>query len=675
MHKVLYLTLLILFTVGAKAQTTVESPYAVNSHGDWEALFEQLGQEEDYQDETTWENMHDVLSELAENPININTARKETLEEIPFLNANQIEEIIKYLDYHNGMRTVQEMRMIESLSRTECSLLTCFIYCGDNGKTFIPALKDIIKYGKQEITATVNIPTYRHEGDIKGYRGYQFKHSLRYMFNYGNRVKAGFVGSQDAGEPFFTNKNSTGYDFYSYFLQLKDFGKLKSLVIGRYRVSFGMGLVINNNLSFGKYATLMTIGTNRNNIHGHSSRTSANYMQGIAATYEIMKDIDVSVFASYRNIDATLNKDGSIATIIKTGYHRTDTELAKKDNASQTVFGANARWASNGYHIGITGYYSFFDKELKPDISEIYKRYYPSGNKFSNMGIDYGYTATHLQISGETATGKCGHIATINTVSWQPMETISVSAIQRFYSYRYYSLFSQSISDCGHVQNECGGLLSIKWNALPNLSIMAYTDYAYFTWARYHVRMPSKMWDNMLEATLSMDKYSISGRYRFKTTEKDNITKTALTNDNEQYIRIRASYTTDKWDLRTQGDFTSSVYKTSSKGWMVSQNISCQTIKGFRIYANFGYFNTEDYNSRIYTYEHSILYTFSFPAFYGEGVRYSLNIRGEISHKIIAEIKAGTTKYFDRNTIGSGLQEINKCYQTDVQIQLRIKLP
>lgn len=40
-----------------------------------------------------------------------------------------------------------------------------------------------------------------------------------------------------------------GYDFYSFYLVLKKMGCIKTLALGRYRLRFGMGLVMNNNFS------------------------------------------------------------------------------------------------------------------------------------------------------------------------------------------------------------------------------------------------------------------------------------------------------------------------------------------------------------------------------------------------------------------------------------------
>jgi hypothetical protein len=70
-----------------------------------------------------------------------------------------------------------------------------------------------------------------------------------------------------------------------------------------------------------------------------------------------------------------------------------------------------------------------------------------------------------------------------------------------------------------------------------------------------------------------------------------------------------------------------------------------------------------------------MLYSFSFPSYFGEGVRYTVGTKIDISRNIIAEVKFGTTKFFDRSCIGSGLSQINKSYKNDLELQLRVKLP
>ena len=72
------------------------------------------------------------------------------------------------------------------------------------------------------------------------------------------------------------------------------------------------------------------------------------------------------------------------------------------------------------------------------------------------MSVNYGYTASRWSLSGETATGNCHAIASINKLSYEPVHELTLTAIQRFYSYKYHALFAESFNDGGYVQNENG---------------------------------------------------------------------------------------------------------------------------------------------------------------------------------------------------------------------------
>lgn len=103
-----------------------------------------------------------------------------------------------------------------------------------------------------------------------------------------------------------------------------------------------MGLILNNDFSFGKLSVLSSLGRTTSHVKVHSSRSSANYLQGAAATYTLLKGLDLTGFLSYRKIDATLSDEGGIKTILKTGLHRTRREIARQDIASNTLVGATS---------------------------------------------------------------------------------------------------------------------------------------------------------------------------------------------------------------------------------------------------------------------------------------------------------------------------------------------
>ena len=483
----------------------------------WQQLLSELSETEDFE-HTSWEDYEEDLEEWAQHPINLNAATREEMERLPFLTPSQVEDIQAYVYRYGGMKSMTELTLIPSISWYQRQLMEHFFYVdADQKKSDFPSIRKIIKYGKHEAMGMLKVPFYDRKGDANGYLGYKYKHWLRYQFKYGDYVKLGVVGSQDAGEPFGAGKNNLGYDFYSFYLQVKKLGRWKNITLGRYRLHEGLGLILNNDFSFGKLSVLSSLGSASNRIRVHSSRSSVNYLQGAAATYTLLKGLDLTAFFSYRKIDATLSDQGGIRTIMKTGLHRTVKEIAKQNIASNTLMGGNINYRNQGWHVGATGFYTSFSLPLTPDQSQLYKRFAPQGNNFWNASVDYGYVSHRWTIAGETATGNSGAIATLNAASYLLTDHFSLLALQRFYSARYYSLFSNSFSEGSDVQDENGAYLGFTWIPAHRWSITGYSDFAYFVWPKYHTKQSTQCWDHLLNILYQPNKsWTLGTRLRYK---------------------------------------------------------------------------------------------------------------------------------------------------------------
>ncbi|MBR1468889.1 MAG: helix-hairpin-helix domain-containing protein [Prevotella sp.] len=627
----------------------------------------------------SWEQTYDILSELQDNPLNLNTASPEDLRLLPFLNEYQIEDLSEFLHRYGAIRSEGELAMIESLDENTRRLLLRFVYFGDEEQAKLK-LSDIARKGRHELLFTGRAPFYERRGDKEVYLGPPYRHSLRYTFHYQQQFKVGFVGSQDAGEPFFTNGNGLGYDHYSFYVQAQKLGRLKNITIGHYRLNFGQGLVINNDFSFGKLIALTTADRNQSIVRGHSSRSEFNYLQGAAAVVALTSDLDLTAFVSYRNIDVTPNDDNlSIRTILTSGYHRTNSEMQRRRNASEFVGGGRFAFRRHRWNAATTVVYDAFNKPLKPvlkrTLSTLYREIQPEGQHFWNASIDYGYRHPRFTFNGETATGSCGGVATINTLNLKLLKPLSLIAIQRFYSYRYYALHSNSIGEGGAAQNESGILVGMTWHPSRRLTLTGYTDYAYFPWARYQVSKSSHVWDNLLSATWRRGKWKVNARYKLRLREKDLSDHTALQTVTEHRGRTSVVFTENHWNLKTQIDLShtgNEENNAKSFGWMASQSAGFRA-RNVSVDALFAYFRTDDYDSRLYLYEHGPLYAFSFPMFYGHGIRYMLMAQWQPRQNILLTAKMGTTNYFDRATISSGYQQINASSMTDLDVQLRLK--
>ena len=646
----------------------------------WQQLLSDLSASEDFE-HVAWQDYEEDLEEVAQHPVNLNTATREELERMPFLTASQVEDILFYIYRYGQLKSMSELTLISSIDWYQRQLMSCFFYVADDGsKPAFPSLKNIAQYGKHEVMGMLKVPFYERKGDASGtggYLGYPYKHGLRYQFRYGNSVKLGFVASQDAGEPFFGGRNTMGYDFYSFYLQVKNLGRWKNITLGRYRLNVGLGLILNNDFGFGKLSALTSLGRSSSCIiRGHSSRSSANYLQGAAATYTLFKGLELTGFLSYRQIDATLSAGGGgIKTILKTGLHRTVNEIAKQKIASNTLVGGNISYKRQGWHIGGTAFYTSFSLPLTPNKTQLYKRFAPEGNAFWNASISYGYISHRLTLSGETATGDCGSIATLNAASYLCSDHFTLMALHRFYSARYYSLFSNSFSEGSDVQDENGVYLGFTWIPAHHWSITAYSDFAYFAWPKYQTRESTQSWDNLVNILFQPSRVlTVGGRFRYK--DKAGTTTSRL--------RLYATISQKRWSAKTSFDYTMSQAESAmknegdelSKGYMVSEHIGWEwkwkQLKG-TLRGCLGYFHTSDFASRIYAYEPGLLYQMSFGSYYGEGIRYALVARSEIGSHLLLVAKLGTTDYFDRSHLSSGLQEISRSSQTDLEIQVKWK--
>lgn len=208
-----------------------------------------------------WENELEELSNRMQEPVNLNVATREQLEQFSFLSDIQIEHLLAYIYIHGQMKTIYELQLVEEMDKQTIQYLLPFVCIKaiNNKPAFRwkSLLKNAAKYGKNELLTRFDIPFYKRKGYEHTYLGPSVYNSVKYSFRYSDRLYAGVVAEKDAGEPFGALHNRYGYDYYSFYLLLKDCGRLKALAVGNYRLSFGQGLVISTDYLMGKQFTLL----------------------------------------------------------------------------------------------------------------------------------------------------------------------------------------------------------------------------------------------------------------------------------------------------------------------------------------------------------------------------------------------------------------------------------
>ena len=628
-----------------------------------------------------WENELEELSNRLQEPVNLNSATREQLEQFPFLSDIQIEHLLAYIYIHGQMETIYELQLVEELDRQTIQYLLPFVCIKaiNNEPAFRwkTMLKDAGRYGKNEVLTRLDIPFYKRKGYEHTYLGPSVYNSVKYTFRYRDQLYAGGVAEKDAGEPFAALHNRYGYDYYSFYLLLQNCGRLKSLAVGNYRLSFGQGLVMSTDYLMGKTIYASSFNNRSTGIKRHSSTDEYNYFRGVATTVALTKRLSVSAFYSHRNMDGVVT-DGEITSVYKTGLHRSRKEADKKNLLTSQLTGGNVSYQQNHIRLGITGVYYVFNRPYEPELTG-YSKYNIHGNHFYNLGIDYAYRWRRFSFQGETAIGKQGW-ASLNRLQYSPVQDIQFILIHRFYSYDYWAMYAHSFGEGSTVQNEQGYYVGLETTPFSHWRFFVSFDLFSFPWKKYRINKPSRGTDGLIQATFTpRTNLSMYLKYRYKQKERDLTgSKGTLTLPIFHHqLRYRLNYSlNDVFSSRTTLDYNHfhSQDRAATKGYQVTQMISSQ-LPWTRLFADVqgSYFCTDDYDSRVYVSEKGLLYTFYTPSFQGRGFRCAVRLRYELNKHWLFITKFGETIYLNRNEIGSGNDLIYGNKKADIQMQLRIK--
>lgn len=642
----------------------------------WKEYVEDLADES--LDEARLETLYADLSYLSEHPMDLNEVTRDQLSRLPFLSDRQIEQILRYRKWVERFVSLYELKGIEDMDFQTIQLVLPFVYVGEKSVDKIPfTVKNLLKYGSNELLFRYDQCFQQKKGygsypdsvlqkyPNRKYLGEPFYASIRYSYNFEDRLQMGFVGEKDAGEPFWSEMHK-GFDYYSFHFLLKEHGVLKTLAIGDYKVSFGQGLVISNDFSPSRSALVSQAERRNNGFRRHYSTNEQDFFRGVATTLT-WKDWDASLFYSYRKLDGAVDKD-TFPTIKTDGLHRLSRDWEKRKKVGMQTLGGNIRFARSDVHIGLTAlHYSFGGLTLYPQ-EKPYNRFAFRGKSNFNIGVDYMLKNRWGKLYGETAISGNGAMATLNALRLAPVSYLSLLILYRYYDRRYQAFFGNAFAQNSSVQNEQGVYLGFQWTPFGYWKISSYADFYRFPWLKYQVDYPSVGREYMAQLDYAWNA-SCSTYLRYKCKEKDEDGK-------QQRLRWQASYVlASAWHLRTSADGIFSDYGGDNQmGYSLSQSIGWKpsTIP-FRFDTYVAWFSTDGYASRISSYEKNILYAFYMPSFYGKGFRFALSFHWNITRYLSLSAKLGHTYYKDRDKIGTDTEEIAGNQKTDLSALFRWK--
>lgn len=614
-----------------------------------------------------------LLEELHDNPLNINRASPQQLMSLPFLSDGDVEEISAYIYFHGPMLSMGELQLVPGLDYDKRQLLRQFVYIGpgpdEHGGI---RLKDVFRYGKLEAVQGADIPLYTREGyrehpaevlrryPNREYLGTRVGHSLRLSFNWNSRIRFGLTAQKDAGEPFF-EKRPAGYDFYSPYLFLQDTGPLKTIALGRYKVSTGCGLLMGSGFGIGPGPDAAT--RTGVSVRPHSSCSETGYLTGTAVQWG--KKVGVTAFASSQLTDASTASDGSISSFKTDGYHRTPLEFSRKHNCRQNTAGAAIQYDRQGTAIGAAVLAEHFSRRLADGDGTLY-----------GLSADFAIRRPRFSIWGETAANvRNGAVATLDNLLLRLPGHYDLTLSLRWYSPQYESLHSSGMSQ-SEVRNEYGFMASVK-RGTGRLKTDCFIDVFGHQQPRYQASLPSH--GLQIRSTASCNRLfdgTLKASLNFKAVQKDCAGTGGL--EYMRTTRFKLGHETggaDGWSAKGQLMLNLSTFPGKGRSWgkavngQVRYSMSHNDGKGLDIYVSGCLFSTDSYDSAVNIYENGPKYGFGFMTLSGKGCRMAAMIKVGFRCGLELVMKTGSTAYFDRDSMGSGAAKLDSSHREDVGIQ------
>lgn len=628
------------------------------------------------------------LEHFKKDPINLNKADADELKQLRVISALQINNLITYRNLLGKLFSIYELQAVPSWDIATIKKVLPFVAIEEDlslkeefGKRF--------RNGEHSLLIRLTQILEKSAGFNRSTTGTKYLGSpqrilFRYRYTYKNLLQFGITGDKDAGEQFLKGSQKLGFDFYSAHLFARKIGLIQSLAIGDFSVSMGQGLIQWQGLAFKKSADILGIKRQSAVLRPYTSAGEFYFHRGIGVTIKKGK-IESTLFASLRKLSAnfvadTVKNEDYISSFLSSGYHRTSSEIADRNNLSQTTFGGNIVYRNHQWQVGVNGGYYNFSLPIQKR-QEPYNLYAISGKNWYNISIDYSYTHKNLHLFGEAAADKNLNKAFINGLLISVDSRIDLSFVQRTISQAFQSINGNAFTENTYPVNETGFYVGASIRLVNGWRIDMYADIYKFPWLKYLVDAPSSGKDFLAQLTYTPTKQlEIYSRIRTES-------KQANQSDNNSITNFLVPVVKQSWrnqlNYKVNSNFT--LRNRIEMIWYNKRNANSETgflgfvdiiykplLKKYGGVLRIQYFETDDYNSRIYAYENDVLYGYSIPAFFGKGFRYYGTLNYDINKQLSCWLRLAQLSYSGENAIGSGLDQISSNKKTEVKLQLRL---
>jgi len=608
----------------------------------------------------------DDITKITEHPVNINMASQEELENLYMLDFRQIQNIIVYRKQYGFFVSYDELAAVEGMTPEVIAALTPFITFEVPSDSISHSRKSI--YQRAIIRVKTSIPQaagyhYVTEGKGAVYPGWPVSIYSRYHLEIPGKFEFGLITDNDAGEEFFRGSNKSGFDYYSSFISWKGRGFVRQVTVGDFLLRFGQGVNYWTGSGLGKSGNVLGIMKSGQGIRPYTSTDENRFFRGISTTLGT-GPFKFMLFYSNKNRDANIisgSEQGEqyFTSLQTSGYHRTSSETADEKSLNEQVTGGYSELRLEKFRIGALFVVQHFGLPMDAGSSP-YKARSFSGTENFNLGLDYQLALPTVQFFGEAGLSKSLKPGFVQGLVWHAHPQISWALYYRYFDPGFHTFYGSSLSESTGNRNESGLYTGFMLNPLPKVKLSCYVDIYRFPWLTYSTMAPGSGTDYMAQIDIAISRkfsFYLKGKYESKPQKLSGGTGVAADYDEmTTKLRIHSEYIlSERFTLRTRIEYAGYSFNDANEdGFLIFQDILYTPFRKLNLWFRYAYYDTDGYNSRIYTYENDLLYSFSIPEFHGKGKRLYLNLKWAPTSRVTAYAKAGYTIHDGALSLGSG---------------------
>ena len=212
------------------------------------------------------------------------------------------------------------------------------------------------------------------------------------------------------------------------------------------------------------------------------------------------------------------------------------------------------------------------------------------------------------------------------------------------------------------------------------VTIDAYADFYHYPIFSFSLSQPLTGREYAIQAIYSqLQNNKIYLQYSYEEKQTKILYETNAINPSQQTIKQKLRihfeyYALNCLKLQSRIEKSIITNNTTSKGILAFQDIIYKKQSSpIAIYLRYAIFDTDDFYSRIYTYENDLLYRFSIASFYYKGTRFYTMLKYAPTQKLDLWIKYAVTTYSNKNTISQGNSEISNNHKSSLFMQIKYK--